>query len=61
MFAIRYPYPSSFCGVRFIQKFERVTRGYVKEGRGGEISYFLDLSVNISKMAADTAKDTIDD
>jgi len=34
--------------------------GGVKQGRGGEISHFLDLSVNISKTVAVTAKVTID-
>jgi len=35
--------------------------GGVKQGRGGKISSFLSLSVNISKTVADTAKVTISD
>jgi len=33
----------------------------VKEGRGGKISSFLSLSVNISKTVADMTKVTIND
>jgi len=33
----------------------------VKQGRGGKISSFLYLSLNISKTVADTAKVTIND
>ena len=33
----------------------------LKQGRGGKISHFLDLSVNISKTVPDTAKVTIND
>ena len=35
--------------------------GASKKGGVGKISYFIDLSVNISKTAADTAKVTIND
>jgi len=33
----------------------------LKQGRGGKISHFLVLSVNISKTVPDTAKVTIND
>jgi len=42
-----------FAGVREIWGFE--------QERGGKISHFLDLSVNISKTVSDTAKVTIND
>jgi len=47
-------HPSSFCG--FHPEILRVNEGGV-----GKISSFLSLSVNISKMVADTAKVTIND
>jgi len=54
---------SGVCGVSFISKFQGVLPrvGASKKGDVGKISHFLDLSVNISKTVADTAKVTIND
>ena len=48
--------------IRFIEIFAGVREIWgLKQGRGGKISHFLALSVNISKTVPDTAKVTIND
>jgi len=48
--------------IRVVQIFTGVREIWgLKQGRGGKISHFLSLSVNISKTVADTAKVTIND
>jgi len=51
-----------FCCQISSQNSKGVTRsGGVKQGRGGKISSFLSLSLNMLKTVADTAKVTIND
>ena len=48
--------------IRVMQIFAGVLEIWsLKQGRGGKISHFLPLSVNISKTVQDTAKVTIND
>jgi len=48
--------------IRVMQIFAGVREIWgLKQGRGGKISHFLALSVNISKTVPDTAKVTIND
>ena len=48
--------------IRVIQIFAGVREIWgLKQGRGGKISHFLALSVNISKTVSDTTKVTIND
>ena len=48
--------------IRVVQIFTGVREIWgLKQGKGGKISHFLALSVNISKTVPDTAKVTIND
>jgi len=53
------PIPLVFAGKFHLEILRGSPSGVVKQGRGGETSYFLALNVNVSKTAGDTSKITI--
>ena len=55
------PIPLVFVGKLHPEILRGSPSGGVKQGRGGKLSSFLSLSVNISKTVADTAKVTINE